>query len=368
MGIMETFLNIRSKAKGFYIKYQKLINPVLKFIFAFIAVYTVNKELHYNAKLAHIVVCLGVAAVGAFTPATVSVVLCALLAVAQLYFASPFLAAFMLVVYIILYCFLARFSGKYSYAMLAIPILFVYKIPYAALLLVGLTAAPIAILPVSCGVMVYYLFGIVKVAAVRVDVTSLDDTLALYKDVVDNILANKEMLVTVGIFAVVVLVMYAIRNIRFEFVFELDILVGALVNIILSFIMHMILGVYDSLGKVVLYTFLSALLVFVYQFFRLVLNYLQPETVQFEDDEYYYYVNAIPKIDTLRDRKIDNEEETGEPEEEEEADLSGEESEETDNGNNGNKEFDPSEDLAKQLMMMEEDEPKTPDNSIAGQR
>ena len=41
----------------------------------------------------------------------------------------------------------------------------------------------------------------------------------------------------------------------------------------------------------------SMLLVYIAQFFRMVLDYTSVENVQFEDDDYYYYVKAVPKLD-----------------------------------------------------------------------
>jgi len=46
----------------------------------------------------------------------------------------------------------------------------------------------------------------------------------------------------------------------------------------------------------ILGTVISMLLVFVAQFFRVVLDYTSVEHVQFEDDDYYYYVKAVPKV------------------------------------------------------------------------
>ena len=51
-----------------------------------------------------------------------------------------------------------------------------------------------------------------------------------------------------------------------------------------------------SVSTMILGTFGSALIVLVFQFFRLVLDYTATEYVQFEDDDYYYYVKAVPKI------------------------------------------------------------------------
>ena len=43
-------------------------------------------------------------------------------------------------------------------------------------------------------------------------------------------------------------------------------------------------------------TALSVVLVWMIQFMRLALNYAGVENLQFEDDEYYYYVRAVPKM------------------------------------------------------------------------
>ena len=40
----------------------------------------------------------------------------------------------------------------------------------------------------------------------------------------------------------------------------------------------------------------SAAIVIVINFFRLTLDYTAVENVQFEDDVYYYYVKAVPKM------------------------------------------------------------------------
>ena len=41
---------------------------------------------------------------------------------------------------------------------------------------------------------------------------------------------------------------------------------------------------------------ISALLMLVVEFFAFNMDYSRTEKVQFEDDEYYYYVKAVPKV------------------------------------------------------------------------
>ncbi len=40
----------------------------------------------------------------------------------------------------------------------------------------------------------------------------------------------------------------------------------------------------------------SVLLALIYQFFVFAVDYTRTENLQFEDDDYYYYVKAVPKI------------------------------------------------------------------------
>lgn len=297
MTILTKLLEFRGMARSFFQKYQLIIEPLFRFVISYLAFHTINTALAYNETVANPVIELGMAAVGAFLPPVVLILLCALLAILQVYSASPILAALVVVIFAVLYCFIARFSGKYGYAVVAVPILFVFKMPYLIPLLLGMIATPMAIFPTASGVIVYFVFKVIQEAAVRQDITSLDATLALYIDVVNSLFKHKEMFVTVAIFAVVILVMWMVRKLRFEFVFEITIVLGAIINILGFLLANLQLDINVGTGSMILGTIGSMLIVFVAQFFRVVLDYTSVEHVQFEDDDYYYYVKAVPKID-----------------------------------------------------------------------
>lgn len=297
MEIMTKLLEFRGMARRFFQKYQLITEPVFRFILSYLAFHTINTALNYNTKVASVVIELALAAVGAFLPPVVLILMCAMLAILQVYSASPILAALVVVIFAVLFCFIARFSGKYGYAVVAVPILFVFKMPYLIPLLLGMIATPLAIFPTVSGVIVYYVFKVIQEAAVRQDITSLDATLALYIDVVDSLFKHKEMFITAAIFAAVILVMWLLRKLRFEFVFEITIVVGALVNIIGFLLANLRMDINVGTGEMIFGTLISMLLVFIAQFFRMVLDYTSVENVQFEDDDYYYYVKAVPKID-----------------------------------------------------------------------
>ena len=90
----------------------------------------------------------------------------------------------------------------------AVPILFILKIPYIIPILLGMIATPVAIIPTACGIIIYYLFSIIKSAvAMQVNMT-LEDILQLYTYVLDKFIGNKQMIVTIFIFSIVNVVTY----------------------------------------------------------------------------------------------------------------------------------------------------------------
>ena len=74
---------------------------------------------------------------------------------------------------------------------------------------------------------------------------------------------------------------------------------------------------YDTnidLTKVFIGVFLSILVELLVEFFCFMVDYTRIESVQFEDDDYYYYVKAVPKVtvsDSLRTVKTFSTSEAG---------------------------------------------------------
>ena len=88
---------------------------------------------------------------------------------------------------IILYVLFARFTPKLGYVLLAIPVLYTLKIPFVIPILLGLIATPISIIPTVCGVIIYFVFQVVKTAVTMQVNKTVEDILLLYTNVIDNL-------------------------------------------------------------------------------------------------------------------------------------------------------------------------------------
>ena len=303
--IFTNILIFRKIVREIYQKYQKVFEFIFKFVISLLAYSELTEALNYADVLqkGSIKIVFGVA--GAILPVIVTTLLCMLIAVYEIYSASPLLALLLLVIMLVLYCFAARFSGKCAYALVAIPLLMRVNLHYFIPMFMGLTAGPMAIFPAAVGVMLYYVLGVVSGIAANAQISTADDALAVYQEVLDGIMANKQMAYTIGTFAVVIIVMWLFKKLKYEFVMELDILTGCLVMLSCYFICALKLGMVADMGSIVGGTVLSTVILYVVQFFMLLLHYTKAQNLQFQDDEYYYYVKAVPKIDAeLPDRFV----------------------------------------------------------------
>lgn len=291
-----TILELRARILHFLQKFQLVVEPVVKFIIAFAVFRSINNAIGHQTMLMSLPAELLLSLLGTFTPPVLLVLLAAVVSLVHVYVASPLLAILVAVLMLILYCFIARFSGKYGYVVLAVPILFLLKIPYVVPLILGLVATPMAIIPAACGVIVYRMFVVISSVALVEDAMGIEDILLMYIDVIDRLLADKQMLITIAVFFVMILVMYLMRKLSMEYVFEISIAVGSIVCILGFLVADMVMQTELNIISMVFGTVGSLLIALVFQFFRLALDYTAVERVQFEDDDYYYYVKAVPKI------------------------------------------------------------------------
>ena len=105
------------------------------------------------------------------------------------------------------------------------------------------------------------------------------------------------MWLMLGVFCVVTVVVYLLRRSSMDRAWQIAISSGSAVMVA-----GMLGGIYFlnitslSVLWVILGTVLSAVISFGIEFFIFAVDYSRTEYTQFEDDEYYYYVKAVPKI------------------------------------------------------------------------
>ena len=293
---MMSLLVLKERLITIYQRIEVYAKPILRFLMALVVFMVINSSYGYDPRFKSIPVVLLLSVVCAFLPTSVMIIIAALVSFFHYYFVSKILSILVVVVFLILYLLFARFTPKQGYVLVLMPICFMLNIPYVLPILLGVIATPISIVPVSCGVVLYFFIAVVKQAAQITVTLSVEDTLQVYTYVIDSLKNNKEMMLTIGIFAIVILVTYVIRTRKIDHAFDIAIASGVVVNILVFLIGDLRLDIEDKILTLVIGSLISGILVYIIQFFRLTLDYTAVEYVQFQDDDYYYYVKAVPKM------------------------------------------------------------------------
>ncbi len=323
-------LAFRTLALKVYQKTRFIINPIVKFLLSMWVFGWINGEIGYDPRFTSKTIVMLLSVICAVTPGGVMVFFAMVLTLVHVFHASILLAGLLFLMFVVLYGLLMRFSPEHALAAVAVPVLTKYNLHYCVPMVLGCTANPISALPCACGVIIYHMMTIVKTYSGRqVDLKNLDQVLELFMDVINAFLANKHMMIAVIVFALVITAIFVVRKGSFDFAFIISIGAGIVVNILGFLVLDLHFNVAVNAGKLILFTLVAGAVALVLEFFKRVLDYTAIERVQFEDDDYYYYVKAVPKVnvgvarhsikrmsdysdDTETDPEFDEEEETRE--------------------------------------------------------
>lgn len=292
---MTGLLEIREKLKLFYSKYEPFILPVIKFLLAFVALNAVNGKLGYMTQLDNVAAVLIVALMCSFLPAGAMIFFAMVFSLAHMYALSMEVALVGLCVYLVMFLIFFRFSPRNALVVVLTPLLCSMNLSYVVPVAVGLLCGPAAAVSVGCGVSVYYLFETIQANESNISTLGEEETLAKIRLLIDGIAGNKGMLVIVAAFAVTVLVVYFIRRLSVDYAWTIAAVAGAMTNVVILLIGDLVYNINISVAGALLGSLLAILVAKVIEFFRFCVDYGRKEVVQFEDDEYYYYVKAVPK-------------------------------------------------------------------------
>ena len=96
-------------------------------------------------------------------------------------------------------------------------------------------------------------------------------------------------------FVAVTLIVHLIRTRSFDYAWRIAIIAGGVTYVLVMFVGSVFFNVTVLVIPLMIYTLLSVLIGFAMEFVAFGGDYSRTERMQYEDDEYYYYVKAVPK-------------------------------------------------------------------------
>ena len=291
---MTKLLLWKQKVKEFYGEHDFWITPLFKFLLAFVVFSQINGLLGFMRQIDNIFVVLILSLICAMFSINVMTILACLLILGHCYAVGIETAGFAAVLLILLMILFLRFTSEDNVALILTPISFTLHIPAAVPVGCGILRGASRAVPSGCGVRLYFFMKLVKD---RATVLQGNETEPLQKLqlLLDGVLKNEEMWLTVVVFAAVVVIVSVISRASFDYAWRIAIVTGAVVYIVIMVFGSMFMSVSTELAGIILSGVAAIIIGFVIEFFELGVDYSRTELTQFEDDEYIYYVKAVPK-------------------------------------------------------------------------
>ena len=293
---MTALLELRENLKKIYSRNEAFILPVIKFLLSFIVLSIINGKMGYMTKLDNMAIVLIVSLLCSFLPTGFMAFFAMMFAVLHMYALSIETAAVGLVVFLLLYLLFLRFTAKEALVVVLTPVLCMLKLPYVMPVAMGLIGTPASCVSVGCGVVVYYLLHTVITNAPTINSMGAEEATAKLRLLIDGMLGNKAMLVTIAAFAITVIVVYLIRRMSVDHSWTIAMVAGVMIEVMILLVGDLMYDTNLSIVSALLGAVVTLIACKIIEFFRFCLDYSRTEKVQFEDDEYYYYVKAVPKM------------------------------------------------------------------------
>ena len=293
---MENKISIQERIQTFYSKHSIIVDKIAQFVLAFVTFTMINKNIGFMHAGSKSVVAIGLAIICTFFPPVITVLAATALILAHMYALSLGTLAVTAVAFIIMYVFYLRLTPKMGMLILLTAVAFVFKLPFALPVIVALMTPPAALIAILLGAVSYYMMAYVKGAATVIQSAGADGMMTQISAYIKGVAFNKTLWAVIAAFTIAYLVTYVVRRLPIPHAWKVATVVGVIADAGVYVVGCSTLGGDANMTMVALGSVVAVIggLFLDFMFFNI--DFQKAESLQFEDDEYYYYVKAVPKL------------------------------------------------------------------------
>lgn len=293
---MSGIITIRDAIRNFLRKYDELISPIFKFFAAYIMFWSINSLYGYHEIFDKGIVTLLLSVISSLVSTPIMVLLGGMVVLINTFKISLEIGAFFLIMFIFMYCLYVRMFPHCGWVIALVPVMFIFKLYYAIPILVAIFVGASGVVPVIFGMIMYYFAQYTKDVVTILNTSPEDKDFHPYIYIFDQLKANDKIIIFSIVFSIVILLTHLIYKLPFNYSWYVAIAIGAICNVIFFMIAGAFLSVSVEMGDLIFGSIVGAIVTTLVQICKSMVDYSRKETVQFEDDEYFYYVTAIPKF------------------------------------------------------------------------
>jgi hypothetical protein len=205
--------------------------------------------------------------------------------------------------------FYARLAPKESILILWMFFAFYFRIPYIIPVICGLYFGLTSIIPITIGVFAWSFTPVITslipaqaeaVSFASIDIMELPKTfLEVFSTLGGALFTDTSWIFTAFVFAVVVIIVHFLSTQEINYASQISIVLGVMISIISFVIIGFVTGDSSSLLNVLLMSIPTIFICLAINFFDVALDYRKSDRVTFEDDDNFYYVKIVPKVQLM---------------------------------------------------------------------
>lgn len=293
---IDSILLHRERVKNFFQKHYKILIPILKLIGGIFVFIILNSLYSYSNTWSSIGCLLFMSLLFSMIPMKYNYILTSVYILLQLLDVSVDVAVLYVGFLLIAYCLILRLLPGYSWIMFVVPVAFYLHIPCVVPILMGMFCGLSSGVVMILGVITYFFASYVREVVILLNSASQKETVVAFRKIIQLMSQDTQLFVTIVIVCCVFFVTYTLYRQQSNYAWYLAIVFGGITYLILRLMQALLFESDVRITEIIAGTALSLVLACVVQFFRCVIDYSRAEKIQFEDDEYYYYVEIVPKI------------------------------------------------------------------------
>ncbi len=291
-------LRVKEALQKFYTENDYWALPVIKAITAFLCFFTVNCRVGYSDLLSNPFISIVAAILCSFLPWASIPVLFGLFILGNAYAASLEITIVAVIVLLLAALVQSAFRAGNSILIALVPLFFYIHIPYVIPLIAGLSLGLMSVVPVSIGVLLYYFINYMSIttsaeAASSTDITAMATA---YAGLFGNLFTDKEIIITMMVFALCIVIVFIISQIAFDSNWTVAVIAGTVSMAVFSVVGYLHYKLDFSFFGIIPSLIISCIISLLYVFAFHAVDYQRTERLRFEDDDYVYYVKAVPKL------------------------------------------------------------------------
>lgn len=294
-----SILKLRKDIHELYKKHNRMANLVLKGVGALLLFLSLNR-LYNNNEAMMLILAVGLALVCAVIPTRFVYAASALITAVHLWQISWDMALCYVVLVFLSWVLICRVRPETGIIIAYAPLLFTIKIPFLLPLLVGMLSSLFGVGAMVFGVLFYFVgeYSSTVGAALLSSVTSGEGTLAV-QSVMAGLAGNADFILLVGACVIAAVVTYIVYHQAFDYAWYISCVAGGIAGLA-AYLAGGIMFEIEHANMIYIFTIPVAMCIAcALQFLRCIIDYSGVEYTEFEDDDFYYYVKAVPKVNVI---------------------------------------------------------------------